>query len=123
MDDDRLNRRGYRDRIAGRKGEIGRWHARRGHRNRQRLIEFNRALLQRLEQQIERHHLGERRRIGRDIGVGLEKHLAAGDVDHDGGADRRRRSGTRRRQEQRQGKTYGQYDTATNPPYLARLRR
>src|SRR5262249_13195093 len=77
----------HRDRFAGPETEFRRRPARRGVRDRQKLIEPKLAGIQCLESQIKRHHLGQRRRIGNRVGILLAQHLAGFGLDHNGFAD------------------------------------
>ncbi len=49
-------------------------------------VEGDAAGLQRLEDEVERHHLGERRRVGLGVGIARTEHLAGLGVDDDFGA-------------------------------------
>ncbi len=75
------------DLVAGMQAELGRRPACRIGRDRQILVETQPPGMQRLEGQIEGHHLGQRGRIGDLVGVDLAQYPAGIDVDYDRFAD------------------------------------
>ena len=83
-----------RDRLARLSAELARRTARRRGGNRKTPVEPNAALIERLEGQIQRHHLGQRRRIGQLVGTLLAEHLAGIGVKQDPGEDRPGRDGS-----------------------------
>jgi hypothetical protein len=89
VDDHGADRLAHRDRLVDTQGQIGRRLVRRVPGYRKRLIELHLTPLQGLEQQIQRHHLGQRSRIGGRVGIGLEKHLTTGRINHYVGVDYR----------------------------------
>ena len=74
--------------VAGFDAELGRRLARRLLGNRHHGVERDLAGLQAFEQQVQRHDLGQRRRVARGVGIGGMQHTAVVGVDHDGGVGR-----------------------------------
>ena len=91
------------DRVAGAKAQLGRRLAGGARRDRDHVALVQPAGRQRLERQVERHDLGDRRRIARRVGPHLVEDLARRGVHHDRGIARlvgrhpqvRRRQGRR----------------------------
>jgi hypothetical protein len=81
-----------RDRFAGLKAEPRRRVGRGCHRHRQVLIVFQPPLIDRLKGQVQRHHLGERCRVGHRVRVQLAQDLPRLRVEDDGFVDRTLRS-------------------------------
>ena len=123
-----------RDRLARGQPELARRAARREGGNRKELVGPDASLIERLEGQIQRHHLGQRRRIGKHVGILLAQHLAGLRVEqypgedrpgHGGRAAARMRLGrepahqTERdgsRQDRRADKPYPRHRAAGSPP-------
>ncbi len=81
--DDAFDRVLDRDGLPGLEAELGRVLLGGMLGNRQRRIELDLAGVETLEQQIERHHFGQRGRMAQSVGIGRLQHRAAIAVDHD----------------------------------------
>jgi hypothetical protein len=51
------------------------------------IVEADLLVLQRVEGEVKRHHLRQRRRIGHRVGIVLAQNVARFGVNHDGGGD------------------------------------
>ena len=85
LGDDGADRGFHRDRFAGLEAKLGRRHRRRMRRDVHLGGHFDLASVQPLEQQVERHHLGERGGMAQAVGIGRLHHRAGIGVDDDGG--------------------------------------
>ncbi len=81
--DDALDRVLDRDGLAGLEPELGRVLLRGMFGNGKRRIELEPAGVETLEQQIERHHFGQRGGVAQRVGIRRLQHCAAVAVDHD----------------------------------------
>ena len=86
--DDRLDRVFDAEALAGVEAEFGRRLARRVRRHRNRRFETEATLVELFEQEIERHHLGERRRMAQFVFAGRIERAARISVDDDRGVGR-----------------------------------
>ena len=94
----------------GASAELGR-RLRRGVGRREVLVEPEASGLERLEGQVQRHHLGERRRVVLQVGVVREQDFAGVGVDHEGGERARRRPETQRQRQNKRGSANTTPDT------------
>ncbi len=97
---DRQDRVAHRDRLPALQAELRRRHARGVPRDAKRRVERKPPRPHLLEEEIERHHLGERSGMADGVGVLRVKHVAGADIDHDAGVARvrlRPRLGKRQR--------------------------
>ena len=81
----------HADGLAGAQAQLGRRLRLRPGRHGQRLIQRQPACVERVEGQVERHHLGQGCRIGDDVGVLFVQHLARPGVHDDRRVFRRQR--------------------------------
>jgi hypothetical protein len=85
LGDQRLDAVLDEDRLAGLEPELGGRARRRVGGHLESRVELHAARLQILEQEIKRHHLGQRGGIAGGIGIPGEQHLTAPGIDRDGG--------------------------------------
>ncbi len=78
----------HRDGGARQQPELGRQHARRVGGNRHQLVEADATVPQRLEQHVDRHHLGQAGGIARLVGGGGRQHLPGRGIHHQRGIPR-----------------------------------
>ncbi len=77
------HRLAHRERAAGVNIELHRLHGGGVLRDRHRVVQRHAMVAQRLEQHVERHQLGEARRMARRVGVHRRQHLPGRGIDHD----------------------------------------